>query len=78
MSFFSYQHNAGAARPSTEPQQEHPEMKVPPHMVIIDGANLVKLVEDNPEVPEGKTDIGNGMMGMWQPVNYNPQTGEML
>jgi hypothetical protein len=75
MSFFSYQHNAGAARPSAEPQ---PEMKVPPHMVIIDGTNLVKLVEDNPEIPEGKTDAGSGVHGFWQPLNYNPATGEML
>jgi hypothetical protein len=58
-----------------QPQREESPQDVPPHMVVIDGGNLIKLVEDNPEIPEGKTDI-QAPFG-WVPLNYNPETGEM-
>jgi hypothetical protein len=66
-----------------EQQQDRQEQqqKVDPRMVIIDGSNLIKVVEDNPEIPEGKVDRGLGMAGpygMWQPSNYNPETGEQV
>ena len=47
-------------------------------MITIDGNKLIKLVADNPEIPEGKTDVGIAVMGVWEPANYNPTTGEML
>lgn len=77
MSFFSYQPPPGAERPQPDAPTQ-PEMKVPPHMVIIDGTNLVKVVADNPEIPEGKTDVGNGEFRHWQALNYNPATGGMI
>lgn len=75
MNFFNYSVKEEEATPQPDPQ---PQEKVDPRMVIIDGANLIKLVADNPEIPEGKVDIGVSDIGYWQPANYNPQTGEMV
>jgi hypothetical protein len=71
MSFFNY-------KPQTEnPQVSKPEVKVDPHTVIIDGSNLIKVVEDNPELPELPVDIGMGLQGIWQPCNYDHTTGKV-
>lgn len=76
MSFFSYKPQE--EKPGVPPSQSEKEMNIPPHMIIIDGTNLVKLIEDNPELPEGPTDIGNGQFGVWRPCNYNPETMEII
>lgn len=71
MSFFNY----------VPPEQSQPQAEVPPQApipsdrIIIDGSHLIKLVEDTPEIPDGKVDIGDGMRRLLEPLNYNPQTG---
>lgn len=72
MSFFNYQ-----VKEEETPPEPKPEEKIDPRMVIIDGTNLVKLVEDNPEIPEGKTDVGIFQLDVWEPMNYDIKTGEM-
>ncbi len=51
--------------------------KVDPSTVTIDGdlSKLIKVVEDNPDIQEGKVDA-IGPFG-FIPVNYDPETGEM-
>ena len=65
-----------------EDHKKRMQGKIDPRLVLIDGNNLIKLVEDNPSIPVGKTDIGSGTfpppIGQWQPMNYNPQTGEVI
>jgi len=58
-----------------------PQPKIDPKLIILLDPTLVTLVADNPTLPESKVDIGYGMAppyGIWQPLNYNPITGEML
>jgi hypothetical protein len=52
--------------------------KLDPRNIIIDGSNLIKLVADNPDIKPGKTDKGIFQFDMWVPVNYNPETGEII
>jgi hypothetical protein len=67
--------------PKAQQEQEQPQPqkppKIDPRFIIIDGTNLVKLVEDNPDIPVGKTDRGIFEAGLWIASNYNPATGEM-
>ncbi len=72
MSFFGY------VPPPPPPPPPPPIKQPPPDRVIIDGAQLIKEGEDNPEIPMGKFDIGQGMAKQWNPLNYNPQTGELI
>lgn len=58
-------------------EENKPQGKIDPRTVIIDGKDLIKLIEDNPDIPEGKTDKGIAQFDMWQPINYSPETGEM-
>lgn len=72
MTFFQQPKFKEQTKQAETPQ--HPQ-DVPPHMVVIDGGNLIKLVEDNPDIQPGKTDIQTPFG--WVPLNYDPQTGEM-
>jgi hypothetical protein len=72
MSFFGYQ------PPPPPPEAPPPEMKIPPDRIIIDGKQFVNEVSDDPEIPMGRFDIGHGMSKQWRPLNYNPQTGELI
>lgn len=75
MSFFSYQpREESPAKPKPEPEMNQ---KVNPHNVLISGDNFIKVIDDNPELPSGKVDIGQGMLRSWVPLNYNPETGEI-
>lgn len=58
-----------------ELKPEQPKPKMNPFRVLIDGDGLIKQVADNPEIPNSKVDIGEGMSRQWQPLNYNPGTG---
>lgn len=70
MSFFDYKPQDQKPQDETKPQQH-----IPSDRIIIDGSHLIKLVDDNPEIPDGKVDIGNGMSRRLEPLNYNPETG---
>jgi len=46
--------------------------------IVIDGdaSKLIKVVEDNPSIQEGKVDVYTDIGPV--PFNYNPHTGEIL
>lgn len=81
MSFFHYapkqEESVRQEEPVSEPtpKPEQPKPKMNPFRVLIDGEGLIKQVADNPEIPNSKVDIGEGMSRQWQPLNYNPGTG---
>ena len=55
----------------TDPGEEKPRPEyIDPKTIIIDGdaSKLIKVVKDNPDLKEGRIDIGT-LFG-WQPVNY--------
>jgi hypothetical protein len=59
-----------------EPLQK--EQYIDPRMVIIEGTNLIKVVDDNPEIKEGKVEkYLNGPMSDMVPYNYDLKTGDI-
>ncbi len=72
MSFFNQyippEEDATKNKSDSAPEFEY----IPPEMILIDGANFIKEVADNPTIKEGKVDIGNGVGRIWTAFNYNP------
>lgn len=77
MSFFNYAPKQEQAQPEPTPKEDQPKPKMNPFRVLIDGEGLIKQITDNPEIPDSKVDIGDGMARLWQPLNYNPTTGKI-
>lgn len=86
MSFFNYGPKDPVTPNQVPPKQQEvptkksepepkPEPRVDPRLILIDGTGLIKEVTDNPDIPDAKVDIGQGMARQWQPLNYNPSTG---